>query len=67
MNPESEFIQRELADVREIVQDECWLEGERRGGPVDPSDVAVQIRVADILLSGVGQQLRDNRSDPKAS
>lgn len=58
MSPESEFIQDEIAEVRKIVETECWLEGERRGTPVDPSDEIVQKRVADIILSGVGNELR---------
>jgi hypothetical protein len=62
MSPESEFIRAELSGVRDIVQNECWLEGERRGSPVDPSDGVVQLRVADIILSGVGEQLRQNVS-----
>ena len=60
MSAESEFIQAEIPEVRKIVQDECWLEGERRGAAVDPRDDAIQKRVAEIILSGVGAQLRSS-------
>jgi len=60
MSPESEFIQAEIAEVRKIVETECWLEGERRGMPVDPRDKMIQKRVAEIILSGVGAQLRQS-------
>ena len=55
---ESEFIRVEIPDVRAIVQNECWLEGERRGCPVDSRDQVIQQRVADIILSGTGEFLR---------
>lgn len=58
MNSESEFIQRELPDIAQIVHNECWLEGQRRGCKVEPSDDVVRQRVADIILSGVGEHLR---------
>lgn len=53
MIPESEFIQMEILEIAQIVRDECWLEGERRGTPVDLKDEVVQARVAEIILSGV--------------
>ena len=53
MSPESEIIQAEIAEVRKIVETECWLEGERRGMPVDPRDKMIQKRVAETFLSGV--------------
>jgi hypothetical protein len=58
MTPESEFILEEVSSVAKIVRDECWLEGERRGVSVDPRDAVVQERVADIILSGVGAEIR---------
>lgn len=58
MSPESEFIQSEVADIARLFQDECWLESERRGSPVDHRDPIVQARVADIILSKMGIQLR---------
>jgi hypothetical protein len=57
---ETEFIQQELPDIAKIVRDECWLEGQRRGCPVDPHDDVVRERVADIILDGLGEQLRNS-------
>jgi hypothetical protein len=64
MSPEAEFIQAEILPVRQILQDECWLEGERRGTQVDPGDEVVQNRVAEIILSGMGERLRHNMPQP---
>jgi hypothetical protein len=61
MDQEAEFILSEIADVKSIVENECWLEGERRGHSVDPQDEAVRQRVADIILSGAGAWLRQKR------
>ena len=58
MNTESELIREELSEVAQIVRDECWLEGERRGGPVPPHDPAIRVRVADIILDGAGEEIR---------
>ena len=58
MDEEAKFILSEIPDVKSIVQNECWLEGERRGEPVDLKDPAVQERVADIILGGAGDYLR---------
>ena len=64
MSPESELIREELPDVDQIVRDECWLEGERRGNPVEPSDAAIQERVAGIILSGAGAEIRRRHMPP---
>ena len=66
MDEETEFILSEIPDVADIVRQECRLEGERRGSPVDPSDVSVQQRVAEIILDGEGQRIRDLRRRRKA-
>jgi len=58
MDQEAEFIRSEIPAVEKIIRVECWLEGERRGTPVDPSDSFIQLRVADIILHGVGETLR---------
>jgi hypothetical protein len=58
MSPESEFIQAEIPEIERIVRDECWLEGERRGCPVDRHDPVIRDRVAEIILTSVGAQLR---------
>jgi hypothetical protein len=58
MNTESKVIREELPEVAQIVRDECWLEGERRGSPVHPRDPAIRVRVADIILDGAGEEIR---------
>ena len=62
MNPESEFIRTEIPDVKNIVENECWLEAERRGEPVDARDETVRERVANIILGGAGAYLREKHS-----
>ena len=52
-------IDRQLPVIKKIIQDETWLEGERRGGPVPPDDRVVRARVCEIVLR-IGQQLRDS-------
>ena len=61
MDQETDFIRSELPDVKCIVQNECWLEGERRGEPVDIHDPEIQQRVADIILGGAGEYLRSKQ------
>lgn len=61
MEQEAEFIRSEIPDVKSIVDNECWLEGERRGHAVDPHDEAIRERVAEIILSGAGAYLRQKR------
>ena len=58
MSPESKFIRDEIPEVQRLVRDECWLDGDRRGHPVNPRDRVVQERVADIILGGVGAEMR---------
>ncbi len=53
-----EIIQREIEAIHKMIENETWLEGERRHCPVQDRDPIVQGRVADILLSGVGAELR---------
>ena len=59
MDNPTEIIRAELPEVAAIIRDECWLEGERRGHAVDPVDVSVQQRVAEIILCGAGVELRN--------
>ena len=60
----TEIIQREIEAIRKMIADETWLEGERRHCPVQDRDPIVQERVADILLSGVGAELRKTLETP---
>lgn len=62
MSSESEFILDELPDVACIIQNECWLEGQRRGCAVDPSDDFIRHRVAEIILAGAGEYMRRIRN-----
>ncbi len=64
MDPEAEIIRDEIPDVEQIVRDECRLEGERQGHPVDPSDSVIQERVADIILGGAGAEIRHKHDRP---
>ena len=61
MQPADPIVSRELPIIRKIIQDETWLEGERRGCAVSPADHVVRENVCRILLR-VGQQLRDAAS-----
>lgn len=50
---------RELPIIQKIIDDETWLEGERRGCHVSPEDKVVREKVCEIVLR-IGQQLRDS-------
>jgi hypothetical protein len=58
MDDASEIIRCEIPDVLQIVEDECWFEGERCGHAVSRTDPVVQKRVADVILKGAGAYLR---------
>lgn len=49
----------QLPAIRQIIQDETWLEAERRGCPVAPDDRTVQENVCDVVLR-IGEQLRES-------
>jgi hypothetical protein len=59
MNPTDPVLFRELPVIQKIIQDETWLEGERRGCQVRPDDRVVRERVCAVILR-IGQQLRDS-------
>jgi hypothetical protein len=48
---------RQLPHIRKIIDDETWLEGERRGCAVTQKDPVVLDRVCAVVLR-VGQELR---------
>ena len=50
-------IHRQLPIIAKIIQDETWLEGERRGSPVSDQDPAVRENVCRVILR-VGHELR---------
>jgi len=53
------IVSRELPVIHRIIQDEIWLEGERRGCRVSADDPVVREKVCEVILR-VGQQLRDS-------
>jgi hypothetical protein len=58
MNPaKNTFLFRELQVIQKIIQDETWLEGERRGCYVSPDDPVVRENVCCVVLR-IGQELR---------
>ena len=59
MTPPDPILFRELPVIRKIIDDETWLEGERRGCYVPRDDQAVRARVCEIVLR-VGKELRDS-------
>ena len=61
LGTEAEFIREQISDVEGIVRNECWLEGERQGRAVDPKEMVIQERVADIILAGAGEEFRRRR------
>ena len=50
---------RQFPVIHKIIADETWLEGERRGRPVLPSDPVVRENVCRVVLR-IGQELRDS-------
>jgi hypothetical protein len=51
------ILLRELPVIQKIIEDETWLESERRGCRVSPDDRAVRERVCEIVLR-IGHELR---------
>ncbi len=49
---------RELSVIHKIIEDETWLEGERRGSWVSVDDPVVRENVCQVVLR-VGEQLRE--------
>lgn len=58
MNCPDPVLLGQLPLIQKIIADETWLEGERRGCRVPPSDPVVRERVCQIILR-VGQELRE--------
>ncbi len=56
------IVVRQLPVIHKIIEDETWLEGERRGRAVSPSDPVVRENVCRVVLR-VGQHLRDTLRD----
>ena len=57
MHPLDPVLFRELPVIAKIIQDEIWLEGERRGCQVARYDAVVRENVCRVVLR-IGQQMR---------
>ena len=62
MNPLDPVTSRQLPLIRKIIDDETWLESERRGCRVGADDRVVRDRVCQVILR-IGQQLRESLSN----
>jgi hypothetical protein len=59
MTKSDPVLTREIPVIQQIINDETWLEGERRGCRVVPQDRVVRENVCRVVLR-IGQQLRDS-------
>lgn len=59
MSAHDPIIQHQLLIIHQIIHDETWLEGERRGRYVPPHDRVVRENVCGVVLR-IGQQMRDS-------
>lgn len=66
MQPHDPVVRRQLPMIQKIIRDETWLEGERRGCAVDPTDPVVREKVACVVLR-VGAELRAACSAPESN
>jgi hypothetical protein len=57
MDEYDHIVFHELSMIEKIIRDETWLEGERRGCPVPPSDIVVRANVC-IAVLRIGEQFR---------
>ena len=55
----TEVILAELSEIEKIIANEAGLASERVGYPVDPHSLEIQTRIAEIILSGTGEYLRN--------
>ena len=58
MNPFDPILYQQLPVIQKIIQDETWLEAERRGCAVRSDDRIVRDKVCEVILR-IGQQLRE--------
>jgi hypothetical protein len=58
MLPVDPVLHRQIPVIQKIIQDEIWLEGERRGCRVAADDRVVRENVCRVILR-VGQEMRD--------
>lgn len=53
------ILPRQIPVIKKIVEDETWLESERRGCMVSSADPVVRENVCQVILR-IGQHLRDS-------
>ena len=58
MLPGDPVLHRQIPVIQKIIQDETWLEGERRGCRVAADDRVVRENVCQVILR-VGHELRE--------
>ena len=58
MQSHDPIVHHQLPVIRQIIHDETWLEGERRGCAVSPKDRVVRENVCQVILR-IGQKMRD--------
>jgi hypothetical protein len=58
MKSPADMILAELGAIRQIVKVACTVESAKRGEPVRADDPGVQTLVADMILGGLGEELR---------
>jgi len=58
MESHDPIMRHQLMMIHQIIHDETWLEGERRGCYVSPQDWIVREKVCDVVLR-IGQQMRE--------
>lgn len=57
MTKPNSFITYECKAIKQILQNEQWLEGERRGCPVEANDPVVLANVCAVVLR-IGAEMR---------
>ncbi len=62
---EDPILRLQIPYIAKIVEDETWLEAERRRCPVLPSDPVVQLNVCAVVLR-IGGALREQLSQAHA-
>ena len=62
---DASILASELSVIEQIVRDETWYEGERRGCYVSPDDPVVREHVCEVVLR-IGAELRASltRNEP---
>lgn len=58
MHANDPLIFRQLQVIQKIIEDETWLEGERRGCPVSRDDAVVRENVCRVILR-IGKEMRE--------